>query len=70
MYQQYLETNDPEALVAISQELDQAINMLYLSKTTKVTWDKLVSQLLWSLLSRCFIKKNFTFESFYKWQFI
>lgn len=37
MYKQYLETNDPEALVAISQELDQAINTLYLSKTTKVT---------------------------------
>lgn len=37
MYQQYLETNDPKALVAISQELDQAINTLYLSETTRVT---------------------------------
>jgi len=33
MYQMYFETNDPQALLTISQELDQAINTLYLSNS-------------------------------------
>ncbi|MBU5594091.1 aspartyl-phosphate phosphatase Spo0E family protein [Amphibacillus sp. MSJ-3] len=34
MYQKYIETNDPKALVDISQRLDQVMNQFYFSNSS------------------------------------